>query len=251
MRTVEFSIDQGVGYVKLNRPDRLNAVVPELVEDICNALEQCLSNAVSVVVISGRGKSFCAGHDLKSGNEVVDSREVERRLERIQDITRLVKRLPCPVVASVHGYALGAGCEFALCSDLIIAAEGSVFGFPEVEVGLSVTGGISHILPMAVGLAKAKELLFLGERMSAREAHSLGLVNWVVEDGRLEEETGRLVEQLKSKPSFAVKVAKNGVDRGSESDLQGALEREVRFTAATMSSKEASFAAAKFRSTSA
>ena len=103
---------------------------------------------------------------------------------RIQEVTRLTRRFPGPVVAAVHGYALGAGCEFALACDVVVATEDAQFGFPEVGVGLSVTGGISRLLPMLVGWAKAKELLLLGDRVTGAEAAQIGLVARAVPAGR-------------------------------------------------------------------
>lgn len=247
MSVVEFEMRDNVGWIYLNRPHRLNAVTPELVEGLCNALERALQSEVRAVVISGRGRAFCAGHDLKSGNEQVDSHRRDRQLERIQDVTRLVQTLPCPVIAAVHGYALGAGCEFALCADLIVADDEAIFGFPEVEVGLSVTGGISHILPIAVGKAKAKELLLLGEKFGASRAEQLGLVNWVVPQGELEEATAKLVNRLIARPRVAMQLAKTGIDRSSGEGIENAMEREIRYTAATMASTEASDAARLFR----
>src|SRR5690606_14179700 len=104
---------------------------------------------------------------------------------RTQDIMRLVRTSPAPVIAAVNGYAVGAGCEFALCSDLVVAGQTAKFGFPEVSVGLAVTGGISHVLPLAVGPAVAKELILLGEHFTAQRAMDLGLVNTVVEDSHV------------------------------------------------------------------
>ncbi|MFD9813356.1 enoyl-CoA hydratase/isomerase family protein [Streptomyces sp. NPDC059080] len=109
----------------------------------------------------------------------MDAAGTRARLDRIQDVTRLIRDAPFPVVAAVHGYALGAGCEFALSCDLVVAAEGTRFGFPEVGVGLSVTGGVSRLLTGAVGPIKAKELILLGEHFDAQEARRLGLVTRV------------------------------------------------------------------------
>lgn len=247
MSMVEYQLTNSVAEIRLNRPERLNAVVPQLVEEMCDALEQAGSDGVGVVILSGEGRAFCAGHDLQADEATQEPMQLRRQMQRIQDVTRLVRRLPCPVLASVHGYALGAGCEFALCSDLVIAAHSSRFGFPEVGVGLSVTGGISHILPTAVGLARAKELLLLGEQFTATQAADWGLVNRVVPDVLLDDESARLAEQLMSQPRHAASLAKQVLDTGAEGDLEAALEMEIRHAQLTMTSAEASTAARAFR----
>ena len=129
-----------------------------LVDELVAALDPRREEA-SVIVLAGRGRAFCAGHDLKEPEPVETPVQTRVRLEGIQEVTRLMPPFPGPVVAAVHGYALGAGCEFALACDVVVAAEDAQFGFPEVSVGLSVTGGISRLLPVLVGWARAKELL--------------------------------------------------------------------------------------------
>lgn len=247
MPMVKYQMTDELVEIRLNRPERLNAVVPRLVEEMCDALEQAGNDGARVVVLSGEGRAFCAGHDLQADDATREPLQLRRQMQRIQDVTRLVRRLPCPVLASVQGYALGAGCEFALCSDLVIAARSSRFGFPEVGVGLSVTGGISHILPTAVGLARAKELLFLGEHFTAAQAADWGLVNRVVPDELLSEETARLAERLMSQPRHAASLAKQVLDSGAEGDLEAALEMEIRHAQLTMTSAEARNAASAFR----
>ena len=155
--TVRYDCHDGIAVITLNRPTRLNAVVPDLVEQLCGALGQARADDVSACVLTGAGRAFCAGHDLRHVQEPISEAEDRRRLQRVQDVTRLIRQAPFPVIAAVHGYALGAGCEFALCCDLVTASRDAVFGFPEVSVGLGVTGGISRLLPLTVGMAKAKD----------------------------------------------------------------------------------------------
>jgi 2-(1,2-epoxy-1,2-dihydrophenyl)acetyl-CoA isomerase len=138
--------------------------------------------------------------------------------QRIQDVTRAIRALPAPVIAAVHGYALGAGAEFALGCDLVVASQDARFGFPEVGVGLSVTGGISALLPHTVGLVRAKELLFLGEHLSAEDAHRLGLVNRVVPAGMHEQAALDLAVRLAEQPPAALALAKSLLDRGGGLD---------------------------------
>ena len=157
--SVEYSFDGIVAEIRLSRPERLNAVDVGLTRGLVAALVHAGEAGARAVVLSGTGRAFCAGHDLKEEPAVESVLQTRARLEEIQEVTRLVRRLPAPVIAAVHGYALGAGAEFALCCDVVVAGEDAVFGFPEVSVGLSVTGGISRLLPALVGWARAKELL--------------------------------------------------------------------------------------------
>ena len=143
----------------------------------------------------------------------------------MQDVTRKVQQLPAPVIAAVHGFALGAGCEFALCCDLVVAHPSAVFGFPEVEVGLGVTGGISHLLPLFVGPAKAKELVLLGTRIDATEALRLGLVNAVTDDPLAT--AGAWAAELASRPRLAVSLAKISLDCGPHGGIDAAYELEI------------------------
>jgi len=224
---VEYVRDGDVAVVHLNRPERLNAVVPALTVGLRDALARADREGARVVVLAGRGRAFCAGHDLKEPEPVETPVETRARLEEIQDVTRLVRRFPGPVVAAVHGYALGAGCEFALACDVVVAAEDAQFGFPEVGVGLSVTGGISKLLPALVGWAKAKELLLLGERVTGAEAGELGLVARVAPSGEHEAVALDLAHRLAERPPLALSLAKQVLDHGLDATLEGAMTREV------------------------
>jgi enoyl-CoA hydratase/carnithine racemase len=247
---VDYEVADGIARVHLNRPHRLNAVVPRLVEDLCDALDAAADDNVGAVVLSGRGRAFCSGHDLRHKEPPVPETERRRRLQRVQDVTRKIRRAPYPVIAAVHGYALGAGCEFALCSDLVVASRSAEFGFPEVDVGLSVTGGISHVLPLAVGLARAKELVLLGERFGAERAERLGLVNWVVEPDELEGVALEKASKLRDRPFLARALAKYALDRGAQAGIDAAYEVEVDHALMTTRSDDVARAAELFRSKS-
>lgn len=224
---VEYTRDGAVAQIHLNRPDRLNAVTPALTAALAAALGRAAAEDARVVVLAGRGRAFCAGHDLKEPEPVETPVQTRLRLEAIQDVTRLTRRFPGPVVAAVHGYALGAGCEFALACDVVVATQDAQFGFPEVGVGLSVTGGISRLLPMLVGWAKAKELLLLGERVSGAEAAQIGLVARAVPAGEHETAALELAERFVARPTLALSLAKQVLDHGLDATLEEAMVREV------------------------
>ena len=246
-QVVTYESTDGIAVVTLNRPHRLNAVVPELVERLCAALGRARQDDVGACVLTGAGRSFCAGYDLRQEHEPISEAEDRRRLHRIQDVTRLVRQAPFPVMAAVHGYALGAGCEFALCCDLIVASTDATFGFPEVCVGLGVTGGISRLLPLTVGMAKAKELVLLGERFSAEQALELRLINWVVEPGQHLSSAMDLAARLRARPRSALARAKHALDVGPEVRIEAAFEMEISNALALHSGADAQDAAQRFR----
>jgi enoyl-CoA hydratase/carnithine racemase len=225
--TAEFTRAGETGVIRLNRPHRLNAVTPELVTDLRDALDEACAAGVRALVLAGTGRAFCAGHDLKADPEVLGPVAGRERLDRIQDVTRRIRRAPFPVIAAVHGYALGAGCEFALGCDLVVADETAQFGFPEVSVGLSVTGGISRLLTLTLGPVKAKELILLGQRFGAAEAARLGLVTRLVPEGEHEAVALALAATLAAQPPFALALAKQLIDQGVDGTVEEAFAREV------------------------
>jgi 2-(1,2-epoxy-1,2-dihydrophenyl)acetyl-CoA isomerase len=245
--TVDYEVEDGIARIYLNRPPRLNAVVPQLVEDICLVLDQAVSDEVGAVILAGRGRAFCVGHDLRHEEPPITEAEERRRLQRIQDVTRKIRGAPCPVICAVHGYALGAGCEFALASDLIVAARDAQFGFPEVGVGRSITGGISRTLPITVGLARAKELVLLGQHFSAERAEQLGIINRIVEADALEDAALELAQTLRDSPRLALKLAKRALDRDAQSDIEATYELEVAHALIARRSEDAVRATEAFR----
>jgi len=246
-QVVGYQVVDGIAVVTLNRPHRLNAVVPELVEALCVALNRAREDQVAACVLTGAGRAFCSGHDLKQPPETISEHEDRRRLQRMQDVTRLIRQAPFPVIAAVHGYALGAGCEFALCCDLVVAAADAMFGFPEVGVGLGVTGGISHLLPLMVGPARAKEFVLLGERFGAHEAQRLGLVNRLTEPGEHLHCAMELAGQLRERPRGALARAKLALDLGPELGIEAAYEIEIANALALHNSSDATAAASAFQ----
>ncbi|WP_055480188.1 enoyl-CoA hydratase-related protein [Sphaerimonospora mesophila] len=245
--TIDYVAEAGVARIALNRPARLNAVVPQLVRELLDAIEQAHRDGVRVIVLSGRGRAFCSGYDLK--HEVVGSPSADERVERlarIQALTTTLRGSPCCVIAQVHGYALGAGAELALAADFVVAAEDAVFGFPEVEAGLSVTGGVSAVLPRLVGPARARRLMILGERIDGKQAYDLGLVSHVSTAGELPAVVDALADTVLSRPRRAVEGAKLLLEQGTWADLADALDAEVRSALRAQDSGEAREAQERF-----
>lgn len=238
-------VDQ-VAYVRLRRPDRLNAASPELVADFKRALDQAAAARAVVTVISGDGRAFCAGHDLKAEALPPDSDEALEHLHTLQGISRLLRSSSMMSVAAVHGYALGAGLEFALSCDFIVAEEGTKFGFPEVSVGLSVTGGISYLLPQAVGLPMAKELILLGDTFGAEQALSLGLVNRVTASGDHLRVAEDLARRLVALPHHALSLAKEAFESAVRPQVETAMALEIENALLTGDSADAGDARYEF-----
>jgi len=175
--TIRYRCDGPVAEVTFNRPHRLNAVVTELYVDLLDALDCALTDDdIHVVVLTGEGRAFCVGADLKEhagGNRTADKQQ-----EYINLGFKVCERIythPKIVVAAVNGYALGAGAEMACASDFILMKQGAEIGFPEVSIGTYIGGGVTETLPRLVGLARARELIFTGRRIDDAEAKAIGL----------------------------------------------------------------------------
>lgn len=214
-------------FVFLNRPHRLNAINECLVAELLGALTVAQEPWVRAVILSGRGRSFCSGHDLKEDHAAETLTATRVRLEHLQDVTRRLQGLRAPVIAAVHGHAVGAGVEIALACDLVLAAEGTRLRFPEVGLGLSLTNGATHLLPSLVGMHRAKQLVFTGEEIDVERAEAWGLVNRILPQDRLLEAAAGLGEELSALPPTALSVAKKALTQGPSSDLATALELEI------------------------
>jgi 3-hydroxypropionyl-coenzyme A dehydratase len=205
---VERSLKGGALWISMNRPEKLNAINSNLLEELTNAVNEANElQEVKVVVLQGNGGNFSAGADLQE----IASLSPERALDFSRKGISLMQRIRSsekPFIAIIQGYALGGGLELALACDLRIASENAIMGFPEVNYGMFPGfGGISMMIEF-LNRAKAGELLLTGNTISAREAESLGLVNKVFPDNEIAEEAQREVESISSKSSSALKIIK-------------------------------------------
>jgi len=237
MNTVLYSKEGDIGIIKFNRPHVLNAASYEMSADLLTALKCAQDDKdVKVIILKGEGRAFCAGADLKEG---VKPMTIDERLDQVareQNIGRTflqLSRLGKPVIAAIHGYALGAGLEWALSCDIRIAAEGTKFGFPETAVGATVTGGGTYILPRVIGVGRAKEMLLTAERIDAKEAERWGLINKVVPANELDREAMDMAKKITKNYPLALRLTKISVDYGLDTDFEVALELEAQ--AATLS----------------
>ncbi len=206
--------------ITLNRPEVLNALSPTLISELRQALNDVgQDQQIKVLVVTGSGRAFCAGADLKFMAQA-DQRAL---YDYIQSLDELLFRLECldkPVIAAVNGYALAGGLELTLCCDLVVASEQAVFGDEHINRSLMPGGGSSMRLPRIIGLRRAKELLYTGDRWDAKRAFEAGLVNMVVPPEKLEEATRELAEKIASKSGFALRLIKQVVNQAMDSDRE-------------------------------
>ncbi len=215
--------------IRFNRPQRLNAVIEQLYEETIVALQRAQADSkVRAIMITGEGRAFCVGADLKE-HGAGERSQYQRRLylQLGNDVCETIARLSKPVVAAVNGYALGAGAEMACACDFVIMAESAQMGFPEVSIGTCIGGGVSQVLPRLVGLAKARELLFLGERINGAEAERIGLISKSVADEELDHYAVAFMHKLASKAPISMAVVKKLLLTASHTDLDSQLQHEL------------------------
>ncbi|HYU17758.1 MAG TPA: enoyl-CoA hydratase-related protein [Chloroflexota bacterium] len=223
---------EGVLTVTLNRPEVFNAFNPQMGRELSDALRAAgRDDEVRALVITGSGKAFCSGQDLKMVDEAMSEASPPNFAELIrQHYTGLIlamRRLEKPIVAAVNGVAAGAGMSLALASDLRIASDSATFLQAFVNIGLVPDSGSMYFLPRLVGLSKALELCLLGERVSAEEALRIGLVNRVVPGEELPTATAELARKLASSAGKALGLTKRGLNRALEANLNEMLEYEA------------------------
>ena len=217
-----------VSLVTLNRPERLNAIGGNLLADLHTALTQAQADPnTGAIVLTGAGRAFCAGDDLKEfDQQAATSAAIEEQCERIQQITRDIMFGPKLVIGAVHGYAVGGGFEWVLNCDMVVAADDLVCFFPEMALGHFVTGGVTHLLPQALGHQRTMELIVLGERQSAQALLQLGLVNRVVPQADMLATAMELAKQVAARSGHATARLKRLLTTQLQSQLAAALELE-------------------------
>lgn len=227
-KTVLYSRDENVGIITLNRPERLNAINGGLLRDFIEQLKTAREDKEAVsVILTGAGRAFCAGEDLKESSAGKSFETWIEETDGLQEIQRMIMSLGKPLIAAVQGYALGGGCEFAMSCDIRIATEDAKFGFPETEVGLTVTTAGTKLLTQIVGLGKAKELVFTGEFVDAHEALRIGLANKVVPAERLIDEALGMANKIGEKSPLALKLSRIAIEQGLHSSFEQILEIEA------------------------
>lgn len=239
LKTVIFNKKENIAIISFNRPQKLNAQNRQLVEDFLAALKAAEADPeIRAVVVKGEGRAFCSGDDLSEEKRLDSIENAMQIIETLQDTTRAILRMPKPVIAAMHGYALGAGCEWAMNCDIRIAAEGTQFGFPEVRVGGTVTNAGTKLLPLLVGLSRAKEMVFTTDFIDAQTAERWGLVNKVVPFEKLEESALAMARRIAQHSSLAIALSKKALNQGVYQGFEETLQQEVRDIALVIQTAE-------------
>jgi 2-(1,2-epoxy-1,2-dihydrophenyl)acetyl-CoA isomerase len=223
------TLEDGIKRITFNRPERRNSVDTETIELLHEEIQRSAEDECRVVILTGAGDSFCAGADLQASSERdIRNVDVTASLREHTNPTILaMRRLAKPIIARIHGHAVGVGCNYALACDILIASEQAKLGQVFIRIGLMPDGGSTYFLPRIVGYSRAFELMATGEILSAEEALALGLVNRVVSFADLDLTVDQMAARLASAPAVALAKIKEGLNHGERSDLAGALEFEA------------------------
>ncbi|AUH40370.1 enoyl-CoA hydratase/isomerase family protein [Streptomyces sp. CMB-StM0423] len=223
--TAYLEVAEGVGTLRLDRPpmNALDIAVQDRIREL--AAEAAGRDDVRALVVWGGEKVFAAGADIKE-MQAMDHAAMVARSRGLQESFTALARVPKPVVAAVNGYALGGGCELALCADIRIAGEGAKLGQPEIMLGLIPGAGGTQRLARLVGPSRAKDLIFTGRMVKAAEALTIGLVDRVVPDAEVYGQAHAWAARLAKGPAMALRAAKESVDHGLETDLETGLALE-------------------------
>ena len=221
---VLFQQEDGIGIITINRPGALNALNPEVLKALENALEKAeRDEKVKVILITGSGeKAFVAGADIAEMSKM-SPREARDFSKLGQKVFRKIEQMEKPAIAVVNGYALGGGLELAISCDYILASENAQLGQPEVDLGIFPGFGGTQRLPRILGKLRAKELIFWGERIPAQKALEIGLVNEVAPQDKLMERARELAKKLMNKGLIAIGLAKRAIEQGTDLDLDSGL----------------------------
>ena len=249
MAELLYEIKDEIGWIRFNKPEVLNAFDKYECQRLVEVLgEASADKNVKAIIISSVGDAFSAGDDLKVAMEefphlrngdmhpILDI--IEDITENLQEIPRIIRKAPKVVISAVRGYAVGGGFEIAIDSDMIVAAENAVFGFPETNAGMTITGGATKLLPAIVGLNKARELMLTGEFIDAQEAYRIGLVNKLVPLGEEEAAAEKMARMVMSRAPIAVAHHKHMVTQSTEADFETALNLEKQTIATLVYSED-------------
>lgn len=228
-KTLTYEKNKGIASVTLNRPEVLNVYNIQMRDDLHQVLSAIRDDPdVRVAIFTGAGdKAFCAGADLSEFLRA-PSPTLARRARWRRDVWGLFLSIPQPLIAAVHGYVLGSGIEIALCCDIRIASERAQFGLPEVGLGIIPAAGGTQTLPRTVGRARALEMLLTNRWIDSQEAYRIGLVNKVVEKGKLLKTAQEMAQKIASYNPIVVRYAKQAVVRGYDHTLAEGLDLEQR-----------------------
>ncbi|MEO5760636.1 MAG: enoyl-CoA hydratase/isomerase family protein [Mesorhizobium sp.] len=237
-----------VAWIKLNRPERLNAMNRQLVDELSEALATVEAQAETrVIILHGEGRAFCSGDDLKDLDaQTVSEAATQAWVEAIQNVTLQIMQSRKIVIAAVHGWCVGGALEWAINCDFRLFADNTRWFFPEVTYGLFVTGGVTALLTKQAGPQVAKELMILGERHDAKKALEVGIAWKLVAEAELFNEARKLALTIAERPASAVSDIKHAINEGFHSSLADAMALETKATVSGFLSPEAQARAKEF-----
>lgn len=225
---LKYDVTNGVGTITLNRPDVYNALNDEITYELQDALKAVAKDdQVRVVVLTGEGKAFCSGQDLKAASGQQKRSFMESLHKRYNPIIRAMRNLPKPIVCRLNGVAAGAGCSIALACDVIVATEEAQLIEIFINIGLVPDSGSSFFLPRAVGMNKAFELCSMGNRLKATEAANIGLINKAVPVADLDATVKTYTDYYASAPTKSIGLIKKMLNKAQTASLDDMLEYEA------------------------
>ena len=229
--TLQFEMRGDVAVITLNRPESLNALTLAVAGEFKSAVAEALSQGARAVVLTGAGRAFCAGGDLREMQKIASQNGrveafFDEPLRELNDCIMLIRSTPLPFIAAVNGAASGGGCNLALACDLVIAAEGAKFNQAFIKIGLVPDCGGTFILPRLVGWRRATQLMMTGEVTTAQQALAMGMINAVVSDDQLIAQAMALAEGLAQAPTASIGRIKELLEASAKNDYVGQLELE-------------------------
>jgi enoyl-CoA hydratase len=226
-----FEKEENIAVITFNRPEAMNALNNQTRAEFAAAIaEVAADDGIKVLILTGNGKSFVAGSDIKEFNKTTPY-----AAHNIARLGEMVEKLEKPVIAAVNGFCLGGGCEIAMGCDIIIASEKAKFGQTEINIGIIPGGGGTQRLQRLIGACRAKELIFTGDIIRAEEADRIGLVNRVVPMDELMPAAKELAKKIAGKSSAALKLAKTAINRGMQTHLESGLKYEYELYSLSLS----------------
>lgn len=225
---IKYDIKDGVATITLNRPDVYNALNNEITYELQAALKDAKrNNEVRVVVLTGEGKAFCSGQDLKASSAEPNRSFSDSIHKRYNPIIKAIRNLPKPVICRLNGVAAGAGCSFAIACDIVVAGESAKLIEVFVNIGLVLDSGSSYFLPRLLGSSKAFELATMGTRVSGKEAEAMGLINKCVPDESLDEAVKSYTDYYAKAPTKAIGLMKKMLNKSQGATLSEMLDYEA------------------------
>lgn len=226
-----FEKEEGIAIITFNRPEAMNALNNQTRAEFGSAIADIAADdEIKVLILTGNGKSFVAGSDIKEFNKTTPF-----AAHNITRLGELVEKLEKPVIAAVNGFCLGGGCEIAMGCDIIIASEKAKFGQTEINIGIIPGGGGTQRLQRLIGVCRAKELIFTGDIIRADEADRIGLVNRVVPMDELMSTAKEMAKKIATKSAAALKLAKTAINRGMQTNLESGLKYEYELYSLSLS----------------